>query len=114
MSRQAYTSVVRADLQATEHSIDAALAQAGQLLHSLTSGRAGSDFAAVVGHDALITLADGIKEGVAFRGRVVQTHSRLQEAAKGMKLPAAAYGPLEDKPDDGEPEEPRVTASVTA
>ena len=100
-SKSTFATVVAADLKQVERSLDTALGQAGLLLTTMTTGRMEAGFAACVGHTALSSLAEAIQNGVAMRGRVVQTHSRLAEAADTMGLSWTTSGPLEDKTGDG-------------
>ncbi|WP_240623213.1 hypothetical protein [Brevundimonas lutea] len=99
--RDRLATTVAADLRAVERSADETLARLGALLQTLPETRLAGGLASSVGHDALVSVGEATRDLVRFRGRLIQTHSRLSRAAGllGARPDPAVLGPLLEKGD---------------
>jgi hypothetical protein len=79
-------------LFATEDKVDAALAEATELMSELLKARKELNLSAVFGDEAVTKLADAIKTISDARATVVGVHNELNEAKLRLGLRTKMYG----------------------
>ena len=87
-------------LWATEKAIDAAIAEAAQLISGISEARADLRVSAVVGDDATRKVAEAISTLAAARGAIVEAHRELDVVKTQIGIRTKMIGVL-DKPPEG-------------
>ncbi|WP_191558061.1 MULTISPECIES: hypothetical protein [Brevundimonas] len=90
---------VAADLHATEHAIDAAIAQATTLVQSFISARADLSLSPVAATASQAKAMETIAALAAARESIVACHGELQKDHRRLGFGTYAAGPI-GKPDD--------------
>ncbi|MEC8534526.1 MAG: hypothetical protein VXZ00_11050 [Pseudomonadota bacterium] len=88
-----------ADLHATEHAIDAAIAQATTLVQSFISARADLSLSPVAATASQAKAMETIAALAAARESIVACHGELQKDHRRLGFGTYAAGPI-GKPDD--------------
>lgn len=85
------------ELWATEHALDAAIAQAGDLVSAMIEARRELKLSAVVGAEAQTKVMEAIAALAQARSAVVAAHGDLSAVQRQMRVPTHAFGPPEDE-----------------
>ena len=86
-------------LFATEKAIDAALAEASQLMGSMVSARTDLRIAAASGDVAISKVADAMATLAAARRAVVEAHADLDQVKLRIGVRTRMFGEFGDKPE---------------
>lgn len=85
------------ELWATEHALDAAIAQASGLVSTMIESRRELKLSAVVGAEAQAKVMEAIAALGQARAAVVAAHGDLSVVQRQMRVPSTAFGPPEDE-----------------
>ena len=99
MDRTEVIAGVAADLHATEHAIDAAIARATTLVQSFISARADLSLSPVAATASQAKAMETIAALAAARESIVACHGELQKDHRRLGFGTYAAGPI-GKPDD--------------
>jgi hypothetical protein len=102
MTRNDIGFTVARQVRSTEIAFDRAIAEAGQLITLMATGRIEARLAAAVGQDALMSVTTALSSMAGARGSLVAAHGELARSADNLDIPYAIAGP-ELKPDDDKP-----------
>jgi hypothetical protein len=79
-------------LFAAEEAIDLAYTRIAELNAALPTARLDAKLSAVVGQDAITSVAKAMVSAARMRELIVTTHHRLQQTSVGIGLGAVAFG----------------------
>jgi len=88
-------------LFATEKAIDAAIAEAAQLLGGMTQARQDLRISAVVGDDATRKVAETIAQLTEARRAIVEAHHQLDKVKGQIGVRTKLIGVVDKPPPDG-------------
>lgn len=93
-TRTVVVQEVTEKLQAFEAAIDDALACAGELTVSISSGRKRAHLSAIVGQDAIALVGKATASLHAARAEIVESHLAFDEVREQLGVPVTAGGSL--------------------
>lgn len=99
-SRREGVTVARA-LKTSERQLDDAIVSLLHLGQTSVEGRLTANFAAAVGHEALVEISQAFTAAVATRGALIRAHGHLLTVAEEHAVSWRLEGPLETKPTTG-------------
>jgi len=102
MARTLVGRQIAVALDKSELAIDAALAEIARFTSLLPEARQRADLSAVSGQRVFEGASETLGLLAQARGRLVETHRRLEALNQALGAPYAAVGPV-DKPDEDGP-----------